>query len=128
MREIEFRGKRLDNGDWICGDLLYHAAIINGAAIQVQLGEFRRGTFYVWPDTVGQFTGLTDKNGVKIFEDDVVSYNGPVHKVVFENRGYSGYFGIVIGDNETWPFGMSVPPNMMEVIGNIHDNPELLKS
>ena len=57
-----------------------------------------------------------------------MNYNGSCHKVVFESRNGTGYFGIVVGENETWGFGHSTPAYMMAVVGNIHDNPELLES
>lgn len=125
-RDIVFRGKAADSGEWEYGDLLRAEYGGNPLCWIVARGGENK-SYDVDPDTVGQYTGLTDKNGVRIFEGDIVSYNGTVHKVVFENRGYSGYFGIVMGDIETWPFGMSVPPNMMEVVGNVRDNPELLQ-
>lgn len=82
--------------------------------------------FLVIPETVGQYAGLTDKNGKKIFEGDIVRYDGEKHIVVFETRGETGYFGIKIDRLETWNFCLSVPAKSMEVIGNIYDNPELI--
>ena len=81
----------------------------------------------VYRDTVGQYTGLKDKNGKRIFEGDIVNYNGTAHQVVFEQRGGCAYFGIVMDDTETWMFDASVPAYIMEIIGNIYDNPELLE-
>ena len=129
MREILFRGKRLDDEGWEYGGYACteskRAHIIYNQTHSINLEGHT-----VYPDTVGQYTGLTDKNGRKIFEGDIVKYTSGsecfYHKVVFETRNFCCYFGIVISDIETWGFGMEVPPSMLEVIGNIHDNPELI--
>ena len=139
MREILFRGKRTDNGKWECGDLLSpnefnaipHIVYIDYLNEYGDIGEISTP---VIPETVGQYTGLTDKNGVRIFEGDIVRYgtntdradNKEIYEVVFETRGGSRYFGIRISEIETWQFCFEVPAKLMEVIGNIHDNPELL--
>ena len=125
MREVLFRGKRVDNGEWITGNYVkagYHwhkygkhedwivtSAIQNGGFINLC------GRGAVIPETVGQFTGLTDKNGVKIFEGDVV-YNG-VFKAQIEFR--NGHFSPFGGD--------TFFADECEVIGNIYDNKELLE-
>lgn len=134
MREIIFRGKSEYDGEWIHGGALHQTDnygdevdrwfIIDGTdTYDNDIGEPIR----VIPETIGQYTGLTDKNGVKIFEGDIVQYSGEKHIVVFETRGKTGYFGIKIDRLETWGFCLSVPTGLMEVIGNIHDNPELTK-
>ena len=120
MREILFRGKRADTGEWNWGNLVRRAKELLIVTLGFICGE-------VIPETVGQYTGLRDKNGERIFEGDIVEYNGTKHRVVFENRFQTAYFGIVMSAMETWGFSNSVPANMMEVIGNIHDNPELLE-
>lgn len=122
MREILFRGKRVDNGKWIEGSLSTEYYKECGC---IMVSPTSDDCFKVDPETVGQYTGLCDRNRKKIFEGDIVNYNGSIHKVVFENRCYNARFGIVVEEKETWSFGMSVPPYLMEVIGNIHDNPEL---
>ena len=142
MREILFRSKRKDNGEWITGNLLFYPDV-NRA--YMSLGVFKGGTFLeVQKDTLGQYTGLTDKNGKKIFEWDIIEltsndYYGSKYKskVVFRD----GCFGIevVVCDDitffhrigevhhETDMGGTHAITYQYEVIGNIHDNPELLK-
>lgn len=119
MREILYRGKRKDTGALIASDSILQ---YNGV---IKLLDEEDGYVEVESETVGQYTGLTDKNGTKICEGDIVRYNGEKHIVVFETRGGTGYFGIKIDHIETWGFCLSVPAKLMEVIGNIHDNPEL---
>lgn len=143
MREILFRGKldeRID--EWIKGSLWYdrdHTAHIIGSRYwgemsKDELSSLELISWTVIPETVGQYTGLTDKNGTKIFEGDIVVYctnanratSKDFYEVVFETRGESGYFGIKISNIETWGFCFEVPAKLMEVIGNIYDNPELI--
>jgi uncharacterized phage protein (TIGR01671 family) len=126
MREILFRGKRVDNNEWVYGFLSKSRG--NNHFLSLCIDHEENGVMLssiVEPETIGQYTGLTDKNGKKIFEGDIVRYNGEKHIVVFETRGETGYFGIKIDHIETWGFCLSVPAKLMEVIGNIHDNPEL---
>lgn len=125
-REILFRGKRVDNGAWETGSFVRIRIWCSDARTYIA-DKMTGYNTPVIPETVGQYTGLTDIHGVKIFEGDIVNYNGSCHKVVFESRNGTGYFGIVVGENETWGFGNSTPAYMMAVVGNIYDNPELLK-
>lgn len=135
MREILFRGKRTDNGEWVYGYYTKARYYLNEKEMHVIFapdGEaFPRNEFSEYeevdPETVCQFTGLYDKNGRKIFEGDIVKYGDTIHRVVFEQRNGTAYFGIVISDIETWLFGNECPANLMDVVGNIYGNPELLE-
>ncbi len=152
MREILFRAKRQDNKQWVQGSLLFYPGVNR---VFVSTGEFRGGGFIeVLKDTVGQYTGLTDENGTKIFEGDIVQYTDEegyypeeccdfVGKIVLEH----GAFGVATNDNipidldnwcdndnfvSLWELYWNLciegeKLDMIEVIGNIHDNPELLK-
>ena len=115
MREILFRGKRKDNGEWIQGDLRHWN---NGVGIH---SDILHHTLKVDPDTVGQFTGLVDKAGKRIFEGDIVSFGANVYVVKYIEK-YSRFSGTMPGIVFSgFPLANSV------VIGNIHDNHELPK-
>ena len=117
MREIVFRGKRRD-GVWVEG--YYFAKPILEKHF-IELGEEQ---WMVDPSTVGQYTGLTDKNGKRIFEGDIVR----IYKTLFvtEWRGAEFVFGHINGQPWSYPYFASHAESC-EVIGTIHDNPELLK-
>ena len=120
MREILFRGKRTNNGEWEFGDLL-HDGFDYETAIW---GKEYKLVTEVDPSTVGQYTGLTDKNGKRIFEGDIVSYKGRRYTVL-----YYAPFAMWMLDDRTrhcGTNGMYAQFRECEVIGNIHDNPELL--
>lgn len=139
MREILFRGKRIDNGLWIIGyyvkfltDKNKTQHVIYSGYAETDCDDIYPDFFEVDPETIGQFTGLRDRNGNMIFEGDIVQYpiyqgkyrEKDIHTVVFERRLGSAYFGITMDDIETWYFCCSVPSKLMEVIGNIHDKKE----
>ena len=113
MREILFRGKR-KKGDkrWVEGDLLH-----GYSGFGITNRYYAGSSFEVVPETVGQYTGLTDKNGKKIFEGDIVNIsNDEIFEVKYEDGGFTA--GLFLGD---WDYGH------VEVIGNIYDNPELME-
>lgn len=130
MREILFRGKGthgLNAGDWIYGYYVkdFWKPSHSGHGI-LPIDEERGGYCEVDPKTVGQYTGLTDKNGRKIFEGDIIKYEDEIGYVVYSTGCYcvqdihsqnKPAIDIVIHNSR----------NNLEVVGNIHDNPELLK-
>lgn len=121
MREILFRGKRKENGEWGYGN---YAVTDNNEKQQHFIFQNKAFEFEVDPETVGQYTGLTDKNGKKIFEGDIVTmprYGSGKHKsvVYFKNGKFA-----VNGSNYNFK---DICPRNMEVVGNIYDNPEMLE-
>ena len=135
MREILFRGKTSD-GEWVEGDLLqtrYHSGHIE---YQIMPQTPVSSAYPVLPETVGQFTGLTDRNGVKmIFEGDICRFKrfNDIHvgEIVFNvtTASFIMWYQPIVGaygEKATQKMLLSVCDNI-EVIGNIHDNPELME-
>ena len=143
MRTIKFRGKKLTNGVWAYGSLVYLDE--NGAAIYVQTGNgsaMVMDLVYVDPDTVCQFTGFLDKNGKEIYEGDVLRSDEYPFSCT-EDNVHDNYYGVIGWSEEEALFCMVAAKNpkssvrgisdgisdtisqkMMksfEVIGNIHD-------
>lgn len=120
LRDIEFRGK-LNNGEWAYGNLEVKTdKVCIITPDDTPLGKYGQ----VIPETVGQYTGLTDKNGTKIFEGDILAIgeNGKRYQTVsvsFKDGAFRvSHYAINLLESRNIE---------SEVIGNIHDNPELLK-
>lgn len=125
MREILFRGKRIDKSEWVYGSYCYAELLNKSGYEHLIIEQSAEGKSHnVVVESVGQYTGLTDKNGTKIFEGDIVTmprYGSGKHKsvVYFKNGKFA-----VNGSNYNFK---DICPRNMKVIGNIHDNPELLE-
>ena len=162
MRKILFRGKRIGNGEWVEGfyverdntSWIYPAGnqmISRSLARELRpmhsaksTQKIMREVFPVDPDTVGQYTGLQDKNGKRIFEGDILKTHYAnaknsefVEVVVFRNGRFCAE-GNLGGGGRSWallwdgvphiPQDKTIYMDGMEIIGNIHDNPELLEA
>lgn len=125
MREILFIGKRVDNGEWVVGDLI-HRQIWKCSLTIIRVSDDGFGyyeEYEVIPETVGQFTGLTDKNGKKIFEGDIIAKGFELYEVRWNPEQVR--WGIYSGNYEVAGF-TKFSESYFEVIGNIYDNKELL--
>ena len=146
MREILFRGKRKDSGEWVEGRLLAADVIVpSGQEFSLEANCIYGCDkpiigYEVDEETVGQFTGLKDKNGKKIFEGDIVTapYIDPIFHSVWNEGNLTEnavvkyadgmfYIEYVESKQKITLFGLLNGAKEAAVIGNIHDNPELLK-
>lgn len=135
MREILFRGKRVDNGDWVIGDGIHCPKSQNWKGTCWIDGMQKRANDWVQvvPETVGQCTGLTDKNGTKIFEGDIVTTDIARPYLIVEFRDGCFMFNCNDGDKDYYDIMLPILDEQQtvykhgEVIGNIHDNKELLE-
>ena len=123
-REILFKGKRVDNGEWVegfycprpyshfpCEPSIFPIATIDKEWYGIE----------VIPETVGQYTGLNDKNNVKIFEGDILKFRSGIYSVEWDNE-HSKF----LQRDGQFSRELHIWIAKSEIVGNIHDNPELL--
>lgn len=138
MRDILFRGKHVDNGEWVTGTPFIEAnccKMITAVALHPDFVDegnvyFSEG-FPVRQETVGQYTGLTDKNGKKIFEGDIVNcvYVGDLRTyIVVWDKDESDFKAISSEESYRHNVQYLCCCDEVEIIGNIFDNPELLEN
>ena len=156
MREIKFRGKRVDNDEWVFGHLVNSGTDALGTEIwwicvnrydfATVFGQDTCDDTFIWyrvdPKTVGQYTGLKDENGKEIYEGDIVAFacrhgDDVLRRIIYYDDGsfrlgdiYSsdGYNELNNVFDEAMNFeGTFRAGAICDVVGNIHDNPELLE-
>lgn len=143
MREILFRGKRLHDNKWIYGNFvsdcegnphIIEPSFFHEDGHHLQYEDNTDTPVFIIPETVGQYTGLTDKNGKKIFEGDIIickkeicgNFIDSCVEIGFVEMKH-GAFGLHRKQGYYRPFKDWLEDYEYEVIGNIHDNPELLE-
>ena len=135
-RQIEFRGKRIDNGEWAYGYYIENKCD-NHFIYEVELkGNLVWNIYEVDPSTIGQFTGLVDKNGKKIYEGDIIQSNKSKYKRFDDDGIYEIYFNeflchyALIASRNEWEqkhgayddYSLTgAKTRDFEIIGNIHD-------
>lgn len=134
MREIKFRGRNIE-GEWLQGDLI-NGKINNTPTAFIFPADAPNSydRYSVNPNTIGQFTGLRDKNDTEIYEGDIIGCHNPnIKHLIFYNERQARFMAALNGDIDNdfvcvCGLDDSRWNASKEVIGNIHDNPELLKS
>lgn len=138
-REIKFRGKKLKTGEWVYGyyaelhiaDHLTNKIETQHAIFNDEYGERGKGGYWndVDLDTVGQFTGLHDNYGKEIYEGDIIrfDYYEVLYSVVYSDSIGAFVLDEIPSSGNVDVIGSEYPEKFGEIIGNIHDTPELLK-
>lgn len=129
MREIKFRAKTIDTGEWLYGNL----QVPKKEGVGYYMWETSMWQREVDPETIGEFTSLKDRNGNDIYEGDIISFDygvgEPVSEDLIEVRFVRGMFAFLWNGDLDDECPVSSPTHeWANVVGNIHDNPELIKN
>ena len=139
MRDIIFRGKRVDNGEWVYGYYCFYPHRTGYCTQTVSEWDrdrhiitTRSGAFEVSPETVGQYIGIEDKNNKIIYTGDivktkVVTYDETIREVVFQVVWNQSYVEYQFANKEFMYECVNFEQRDLEVVGNVFDNPELLR-
>lgn len=144
MRPIKFRGKSLESGEWVQGLVAVHTICgdeteLKTVILQIPEKIYQYESCVVDTETIGQYTGLKDSDGVDIYEGDLIEFGHEGEKETREVKyyGYMGYpaFDLVTPENAKYYFDSNALSYISEygeypcyVVGNIYDDPELLDS
>lgn len=122
MRTIKFRAKDIETGNWRYGDLVTYCG-----ATESQICDWNTdlGLYDIEADTIGQFIGMLDKNGKQIYEGDICRCDDKIFKVIWYEEW--ARFAVVDSNGILWYNIQNDQTCGWEIIGNIHDNPELIK-
>lgn len=125
MREILYRGQRVDNREWVEG---YLWCTHSNSRISAHISTLDGDIVDIYTDRIGQYTGLKDKNGVKIFEGDIVNcFEAGCFGYIYWNESEVGfYFKVLLDDGTFEEENIYDYLEYMMVMGNIYENPELL--
>ena len=135
MREILFRGKYKDTGEWVYWDAFGRTTTHTGKQHVLTVTSGAHTSYYyhayqimekIDRTTVGQYTGLKDKNGKRIFEGDIVKKTSVPMQVLFDTESAQFFVRYCIGGKEPFYENTLHGHGYLEIIGNIHDNPELI--